>query len=133
MSRSDNIFPKYVKLKIDATNPPHDLWERGGKNCVACGIKWPNYSVFNPSPCCNATTSVVQVGPEMPWTEAVKRLLKARFERYYEKWNDSVTDEALLWDESIEIPTFEIDEKAYQNGLAEIDRLINEPEKSSLE
>lgn len=133
MSRTNNTFPKYVKLKVDAANPPHDLWERGGRKCVKCGINWPNYSIFNPSPCCDATTGVVQNSAEMPWSEAVKRLLNARFERYYEKWNEDVTDEALLFDSSIEVAGIVIDERELQSGMAEIERLIGEPEKSSME
>lgn len=133
MSRKDNIFPKYVKLKIDPKNPPHDLWDRGARKCGKCGTNWPNYAIFDPSPCCDNHTSAVEGAPELPWTEAVKKLLFARFERYYDKWNEDVTDEAILWDRSIEIPSFTIDEEEFQKGLQEIDRLIGEPSKSSTE
>lgn len=126
MSRKNNTFPKYVKLKIDAENPPADVWERGSRKCVKCQTQWPSYSIFNPSPCCDASTEVNTNTPHMTWGEAVKRLLIARFERYYEKWNDNVTDEALMWDQSIE-DGFPIDEESLKQGMEEIERLISEP------
>jgi len=129
MSRKDRKFPKHIVLKIDGENPPADLWERGSRRCIKCGTQWPAYSIFNPSPCCNANAAVIPEAPSMTWSEAVKRLLFARFERYYEKWNDDVTDEALLFDESID--AFPISEDDLREGLAEIDRLIGETSQTS--
>jgi len=68
----------------------------------------------------------------MTWAEAVKRLLKARFERYYEKWNDDVTDEALVWDETID-DNFPINEEDLRQGMEEIERIIGEPSKTPTE
>jgi hypothetical protein len=126
MSRKDQTYPKYVKLKIDPDVPPNDLWERGSRQCVSCGINWPNYSIFNPSPCCDQPTNIVEATSELTWAESVKKLLNSRFERYYEKWNEQVTDEALLFDDSVEIPSFDIDKSQYEEGMAEIERLIGE-------
>jgi len=67
----------------------------------------------------------------MTWSEAVKQLLDARFERYYDKWNDDVTDEALLWDESIE-DGYPISEEDLRDGIVEIERLIGEPSKTEI-
>jgi hypothetical protein len=64
----------------------------------------------------------------MTWGEAVVKLLHARFERYYEKWNDDVTDEALLFDTTLD-DRFAISENDLREGLDEIDRLIGEPKK----
>jgi hypothetical protein len=132
MSRKNNTFPKYLKLTIDPDNPPEDLWERGSRKCAKCGVQWPNYSIFHPSPCCNQSTYVQPGDPEMTWPTAVKRLLAARFERYYEQWNEDVTDEEIMWDDSIE-DNFPIDEQALRQGMEEIDRLIGEecPKSSS--
>lgn len=132
MSRKTQTFPKYVKLKIDQDSPPADLWERGSRKCQKCDTKWPCYSIFNPSPCCDSNTEVLTSDPEMTWREAVKRLLKGRFERYYEKWNDDVTDEALVWDQSID-DNFPIREEDLRQGLEEIERLISEPPKTTTE
>lgn len=123
MSRKNKTFPQYVVLKIDPQSPPEDIWERGARRCIKCGTQWPNYAIFSPSPCCGGACGTVQSEPHMTWAEAVKSLLHARFERYYARWNDNVTDEELMWDESIEIP---FDEEAFQQGMEEIERLIGE-------
>lgn len=128
MSRKDGTFPKYVKLKIDKNSPPADLFERGSRKCIKCDTHWPCYSIFNPSPCCNANTAPVEGTPSMTWVEATRQLLLARFERYYEKWNDDVTDEALLFDATLE-DRFPINEDDLREGMDEIDRLIGEPKK----
>jgi hypothetical protein len=133
MSRKNNIFPKYVKLKIDKDNPPADLWERGARRCLKCRAQWPAYSIFNPSPCCNASTEVLpNESSHLTWSESVEKLLEVRFERYYDKWNDNVTDEELIWDRSIE-DDLPMDEEALKQGLEEIDRLTGEPPKLSME
>jgi len=131
MSRKNKTFPKYVKLKIEKDSHPADLWEKGSRRCSKCNTQWPAYSIFNPSPCCNANTAVVDASPHMTWSEAVKQLLDARFERYYDKWNDDVTDEALLWDESIE-DGYPISEEDLRDGIVEIERLIGEPSKTEI-
>jgi len=133
MSRKDKTFPKYVKLKIDKDSPPADLWERGARKCLKCNSLWPSYSIFNPSPCCNVTTEVLpSETPFTTWSESVEKLLEARFERYYDKWNDNVTDEEILWDESIQ-DDFPIDEEDLKKGLEEIERLTDPNSKISME
>lgn len=126
MSRKDRLFPKYVKLEIHPENPPADLYERGSKRCAKCGTHWPAYSIFLPTPCCNQNAESTDHPPDMPWFVAVKKLHSSRFERYYEKWNDDVTDESILFDPNIEIPLTDVEEEQLREGLEEIDRLIGE-------
>lgn len=134
MSRSDGSFPEYVKLKIDLKNPPEDMWDRGSRICQKCAMKWPGYAIFQPSPCCAAPTVASPEDPQMTWGEAVRGLLRSRFERYYAKWNEDVSDEALLWDESIVLETtFPLDEEALNEGMEEIERIIGERPKTSTE
>jgi len=69
----------------------------------------------------------------MVWVEAVSKLLHARFERYYNQWNDDVTDEAIVYDESIKAE-FPIDPDMLAQGLEEIERITGaQPESSSTE
>jgi len=126
MSRQDHIFPKYVTLEISSDNPPSDLYEKGSRKCAKCGVLWPAYTIFVPTPCCNRSADLSSKPPDISWADAVKKLHKSRFERYYEKWNDDVTDEGILFDPSIELPLFEYEEEELRQGLEEIDRLIGE-------
>jgi hypothetical protein len=126
MTRTNRLFPKYVKLEIDPDNPPSDLYERGSRRCLKCSMRWPAYSIFLPTPCCNQNAELIQDPPDVTWAKAVQMLHQMRFERYYEKWNDNVTDEVILFDDSIEIPLFDFDEEQLREGLEEIDRIVGE-------
>ena len=37
----------------------------------------------------------------MRWPEAVTQLLSARFDRFYEEWNEGYTDEQLLMEDEL--------------------------------
>lgn len=130
MSRKDSVYPKHVKLKIDPKNPPADLFERGSRRCVKCGTQWPNYSIFTPSPCCEGASQNIATPPHMTWEESSRLLLHARFERYYEKWNDDVTDEAIIYDESIKAE-IAIDPELLAQGLEEIEVIIGNKQMST--
>jgi hypothetical protein len=130
MSRKDSVFPNYVPLKVDPNDPPADVFERGSRRCQKCGTQWPNYGIFSPTPCCGSPSQQIPHVPHMTWKEAVKKLLHARFERYYTQWNDDVTDEAIVYDESIEVNT-PIDPEMLAQGLTEIERIVGDRPKSS--
>lgn len=91
---------------------------------MVCNKDWPNISVFSPSPCCNAQAGVVATAqPEMTWGRAVKELMYFRFERYYENWNEGVTDEEMTWLDLGEMP---YTEHEYVEGIKEIERIISQ-------
>lgn len=126
MPRSDGRFPRYEKLDIDPdTRPPgYDNFTYGSRRCVECDKRWPNSDYFNPSPCCSKPTKVFDMSPSMSWREAVKVLNEARFERYYEAWNENVTDEEL--DIDVRLP---VKEEDVQAGMTVIDQIIEESQK----
>ena len=93
MGRSDGNFPPYDRLDIDPLRPPEGYWE-GARKCQECERLWPNYMIFDPSPCCDSDTLVVtdeNVG-DLSWREACKALLDARFRRWYNEWNEDKED-----------------------------------------
>jgi hypothetical protein len=122
MSRTDGTYPSYVRLDIDANNPPKD-WNDGARRCEYCTKDWPNVSTFSPSPCCGANANIVSTAtPDMTWPLAVKMLLTHRFDKWYERWNDGASDEDLTWVQAIEVP---YSEQELEEGLEEIANLIN--------
>jgi hypothetical protein len=114
MTRSDGKFPVYKKLKVDPKRPPEGWRDNGARRCLACGKGWPNMPIFAPSPCCGQQAGiVVDANPDVTWPEAVHALLQARFERFYQQWNEDATDEDLLYsEEEIEKSLDEIQEHA---------------------
>lgn len=123
MSRSDGEYPGYIKLQIDPKRPVEG-WNDGARRCIACKKAWPNLALFSPSPCCNANAGVVSSAePDMSWESAVKSLLHARFERYYEKWNEGASDEQLMW---LVDDDMSFSEHEYKEGLKEIENLISQ-------
>lgn len=121
MTRSDGTFPSYVKLNLSFDDPPKD-WNVGVRRCIQCGKNWPNLNHFSPSPCCNAQAGVVADAiPDMGWEVALRDLLRFRFERYYERWNEGFTDEQLMFVEGID--TLPPSEEEISDGMAEIERL----------
>jgi hypothetical protein len=100
MSRSDGKFPSYVKLEIDPDQWPENYHDKA-RQCVGCAKLWPHPHLFDPSPCCDCETEVVEATPDMRWPDAVHHLLEARFNRWYEEYNDGLADEQLAWEEVI--------------------------------
>lgn len=100
MSRSDGKFPAYTKLEIDSEKWPPNYFDKA-RQCIGCGLLWPHPHLFDPSPCCDCETTVVENMPDMRWPEAVKRLHQVRFDRWYDEYNDGLEDEQLAWEEVI--------------------------------
>lgn len=119
MSRSDGTYPGYVKLTYSKTNPPED-WDEGARRCIQCKKNWPNLSEFSPSPCCNHQAGIVaDATPDTNWPDAYSDLLRFRFDRFYEKWNDGATDIELCWNNTEPVSDDEVCE-----GIKEINSLI---------
>lgn len=130
MTRSNGSFPTFTKTDLDPRSPKTG-WNVGCRRCMQCGKNWPNISAFSPSPCCNTQSGIVGDGtPEMDWSSAVKQLLSLKFERLYERWNEGVSDEQLMWltppDKSL------VSELEISEGLDEIDRIINSLEGAEI-
>lgn len=126
MSRTDGNFPPYSKLEYSKQNPP-DGWNVGSRRCIGCKKDWPNVADFSPSPCCNYQAGVVADGfPDMDWETAYIELMRFRFERYYEKWNDGATDIELCWNTHESISEQEISE-----GLEKLNSFISELENET--
>ena len=101
MSRRDGVFPPYVKLDLDKEvwQPKLPDYYDQSRCCNNCGTGWPNLDYFRMSPCCNDITTIVPGGPDMRWPDAVDALQKFRFEKYYDKYNDGLSDEELAFEE----------------------------------
>lgn len=126
MSRKDGEFPPYTKLRYHKDSPPEG-WNEGARRCIECKKDWPNLPEFAPSPCCNQQCGVVgDATPEGTWRTAYAELLKFRFERYYEKWNDGASDIELCWNDNAEVSDSEISE-----GLEKLNALIDSLEKET--
>jgi len=122
MPRSNDKFPSYQKLKIDAKKPPL-RWNEGCRRCIACKKCWPNSRYFSPSPCCNQNAGIVTTTePQVTWAEGVKAVLTARFERLYEIWNEGLTDEQLMF---VDEQTFELSEQEISELEKEMNTIIN--------
>lgn len=122
MSRSDQIFPSYIKLDLNPDQPKAG-WEDGCRRCQRCGKSWPNLSVFSPSPCCNVASGIVKTAkPDMSWHDAVMKLIHVKFERFYEKWNEGLTDEELYWTNT----ESNVSDDEISEGMQEIEKLISE-------
>jgi hypothetical protein len=123
MSRSDGTFPSYSTIEISAIDPP-DGWNDGARKCRACGKNWPRVRHFSPSPCCGVEAGIVTTSrPDMTWDIAAKALLNSRFEKYYERWNEGITDEQIAW-VTTEGETFS--DADFAQGLEEIERLCSQ-------
>lgn len=126
MSRSDGQFPPYTKLQLDPNEWPSDFFTKS-RECVECGFLWPHPHVFDPTPCCNAGANIVDVAPDIRWPDALKRLLEARFNLWYEEYNDGLADEQLDW-ESV-LSHGEVDEEKAQRAIDSIQIPEREPYK----
>lgn len=128
MSRSTNIYPSYVKLDLDQRKPPEG-WRDGVRRCIICDRNWPNLPIFVPTPCCNAVGGIVlDANPDMTWPEAVSALFHFRFERYYDKWNEGITDEQMKWID-IDLP---VSDEEMSEGMQEIDAFLNQLEEKDV-
>lgn len=126
MSRTDGQFPPHIKLDYDKNTPPEG-WNNGARRCIACKKDWPNMPEFSPSPCCDQQAgTVMDTVPDMNWRVAYAELLKFRFEKYYEKWNDGVSDVELCWNHNEQVSDQEISE-----GLEKLNALIDSLEKET--
>lgn len=96
MSRSDGEFPKYQRLEIDENEWPVDYWE-SHRRCSSCGAKWPDTVAFAVSPCCGNPTTRDSGPPDLRWDKAISALKHREFEKFYEEWNEGVSDEQLDW------------------------------------
>lgn len=88
MARSDGRYPEYKQLDVHPEKPPPGYWELGVRECISCKTHWPNLLMFVPSPCCHDDTLVRDDAPPPVWRNAIRDLLRAKFERYYEEWNE---------------------------------------------
>lgn len=64
----------------------------------------------------------------MSWAEAVSALKQSRFERYYERWNEGVTDEQLVWMNPVEVP---YSEQELEKGLDELNSFLDEVQSNA--
>ena len=124
MSRSDGTFPQYVKLDYSKSEAPEN-WNDGVRRCKECKKNWPNLPEFSPSPCCNCQAGTVSDAlPDMDWETAYIELVRFRFDRVYEKWNDGATDIELAWSSIEPISDQEISE-----GLEELNSFLSSLEE----
>lgn len=122
MSRSDHTFPSYIKIDLDPDKPKAG-WDSGCRRCSKCSMSWPNVPVFSPSPCHNVAAGIVKSAkPEMSWHDAVLALFKARFDKYYEKWNEGLSDEELYWTNT----ESKVSDAEISEGMKEIEKMISE-------
>lgn len=98
MSRSDGTFPPYYRVDLDPNVWPQKYWD-SARRCLGCELRWPNTLSFELCPHCGAGTEVSQSPPDMRWPEAIRELLKFRFETWYEAYNDGLTDEQIVWED----------------------------------
>jgi hypothetical protein len=127
MSRSDGQYPPYTKLEIDADRWPENYYDKT-RQCAGCGMLWPHPHLFEPSPCCNCETEVIDGAPDIRWPDAVKRLHEARFERWYDEYNDDLADEQLAWEDVISHGEF--DEQKAQMAIEAIEIPEQESQRS---
>lgn len=128
MGRSNGTFPSYVRLDLDHRQPP-DGWKDGARKCIECGRNWPNVAAFVPTPCCDKVGGIVMDAvPDMTWPEAVSALLHFRFNRYYEKWNEGMSDAELNWSQEFPVNDDEVSE-----GMKEIEEFLSDLEQSNFQ
>jgi hypothetical protein len=120
MSRHDGSFPEYTKIDVSPDEWPLGYWEKA-RECTGCGFNWPHPHLFEPSPCCNEPTNLIDGTPGLRWPEAVAKLLSVRFERWYDEYNEGVSDEQLPWEDLKTNGDFDEDK-----AKAEVEQLINQ-------
>lgn len=99
MSRSDGTFPHYLKLEVDSEQWPSNYFD-SSRYCDVCEMRWPSSHLFVSCPRCGEATEIDQSNaPDLRWPEAVKELLIARFNYYYDEYNEGLSDEQLAWEE----------------------------------
>lgn len=100
MGRLNGTYPSYSRLKFDPEIWPDHYWDKC-RECTNCEeICWPALDEFKTSPCCTAPTKVVEgISPNIRWPEALKQLLTFRFDTWYDKYNENVSDERLHWED----------------------------------
>ena len=108
MARSDGNFPVVSRLDIDPKIWPQKYYA-ASQVCRECETAWPISHLFAPSVCCDAPTRTSNNAPDMRWPEAVSSLLTARFDRYYDEYNEGVSDAELV-----------LDEEAVRTGIEEL-------------
>lgn len=120
MSRRDGLFPTYKKLEVFPDEWPLGYWDKS-RECSACAFMWPHPHVFEPSPCCDEPTNLVDGPPEIRWPEALIKLQQARFEKFYHEYNEGITDEQLPWEDLKSDGHYDEDK-----AKAEVEELLNE-------
>lgn len=126
MTRSDGKFPQYARLDLNRKDPPNG-WNEGSRRCIKCKKDWPNLPEFSPSPCCDERAGIVSDGEvDISWPDAYAELMRFRFNRIYEKWNEGTTDIELAWANDEAFSDEEISE-----GMKKLTTLIDSLEKES--
>lgn len=102
MSRSTGTFPRYTKLEISPNDWPKNYYN-SCRYCEVCEFNWPASHLFIDCPFCGERTDIDDANPpDIRWPDAINHLLNARFEKFYEKYNEDLTDEQLIWEDKIE-------------------------------
>jgi len=125
MSRTDGKFPGYTKLDISAEDWPDKYWEKS-RACAECGYRWPYPHLFQPSPCCGAFTTLIDEAPSLRWPEAVSRLFHERFEKFYDEYNEGLTDDKLDWEDLKTDGHYD-----EQKGAAAVDALLKDTQNGN--
>ncbi len=95
MGRSTGVFPRNIRLDIDPAKWPDNYYDRSYQ-CTECGENWPHTHLFSAkSMCCDANTQSKKESPSMRWPDAVFSLLSKRFDRFYDEYNEGITDDEL--------------------------------------
>ncbi len=109
MPRSDGKFPKYHRVDIDPEIWPNKYWD-ASRWCPSCETHWPHIFIFAKSPCCGIETEIDEENaPDMRWPDAVKAYLTSRFEHLYDKYNEGLSDQDLVYEDAKEQADFDFD------------------------
>lgn len=109
MSRSNGTFPRYIKLDVDPDQWPTNYFS-SCQYCEVCEMRWPASHLFSICPRCAEKTEVdTHNAPDIRWPDAIRELLTARFEDFYEQYNEGLTDEQLAWDEVKQTAPYDFD------------------------
>jgi len=114
-------YPNYSKIDLSSPLRSHAC----SKRCVSCQATYPDHPIFDVSPCCDVTTTVIRKPPEMTWEDAKKAVLTSRFEKYYRRANQGINEEQQDYiSEPLEINPKEL-EQALQEVLDEVEKLTS--------
>lgn len=92
------------------------------KRCVSCQATYPDHPIFDISPCCDVTTTVIRKPPDLTWDEAKRIVLNSRFEKYYRRSNSGINEDQQDY---LSDP-LEVNPEEFRNALKEVLREIED-------